>query len=177
MDPMKKRPAHVPAAGTAQPSASSAPRPGSYQGPRQYTILLVDDEDDLRATIRRALRGSDYRIIEAASAAEAIERLAIDEVDAVITDYNMPGVSGLDLLQRVRLAYPEILRIMLTGSREVDVAVRALNEGAAERYILKPWDNLDLKGMVAIALATHRRHRGLRELHSAPAAETIDYLR
>jgi DNA-binding NtrC family response regulator len=149
--------------GQPQPSGTNPPSPApaaSAATPR--TILLVDDEDDLRATIRRALKPSGYRILEASSAAEAIEWLGCEDIDAVISDFHMPGKSGLDLLQRVRLAHPDVLRIMLTGSRDIDVAVRALNEGAAERYILKPWDNLDLNGMVALALATHRRRPGPR---------------
>lgn len=122
----------------------------------QFTILLVDDEDDLRATIRRTLRSPEYFFREAADASEALEVLAGGGVDAVISDYNMPHMNGLDFLQRVRITYPQVVRMMLTGQADIRLAVRALNEGAAHRLLLKPWDSFDLKGIVRMALTTCR---------------------
>jgi response regulator RpfG family c-di-GMP phosphodiesterase len=122
----------------------------------QFTLLLVDDEDDLRAAVRRALRSPEYFIREASNGQEALDILAGGGIDAVISDFNMPHMNGLDLMQRVRLSYPQVVRMMLTGQSDVQLAIRALNEGSVHRYLLKPWDSVDLKGIVRMALATHR---------------------
>jgi response regulator RpfG family c-di-GMP phosphodiesterase len=132
---------------TQQPSVA----PG-----RPATILLVDDEDDLRAAIRRSLRDPQLKIVESTNGREALDRIAAGGVDVVISDFNMPGMNGLDLLQRVRLTSPEVVRIMLTGMSDIRVAIRALNEGSVHRLLLKPWSQIDLRGIVRIALATHR---------------------
>ncbi len=139
------------------PLAPAAPPDGEARAMPAFTLLLVDDEDDLRATVRRALRSPEYTIREASCGAEALAILADTPIDAVITDFNMPVMNGLELLQRVRLTYPRTVRLMLTGQRDVELAVRALNEGAVQRFLLKPWDNVDLKGVVGMALRTHAR--------------------
>jgi DNA-binding NtrC family response regulator len=139
----------------------STVRPAAPAGePRiatNFTLLLVDDEDDLRATVRRALLSPGYTFREASCGAEALAILASSPIDAVITDFNMPGMNGLELLQRVRMSYPRALRVMLTGQSDVALAIRALNEGAVDRFVLKPWDNVVLKGVVGMALRTLHR--------------------
>jgi response regulator RpfG family c-di-GMP phosphodiesterase len=139
---------------------SARPPPGGAGGAAttaesRFNLLLVDDDDDLRATVRRALRNPQYVIHEASSGVEALDILSRAPIDAVITDFNMPMMNGLDLLQRVRISYPRTLRMMLTGQRDVELAVRALNEGSVHRFLLKPWDNVDLKGIVGMALRAH----------------------
>jgi DNA-binding NtrC family response regulator len=117
----------------------------------QKTILIVDDDADIRAALRRALRGSEFAVIEAPDGATGLAVFRTNPIDVVISDYEMPGMDGLDLLQRVRLHDPRVLRILLTGRADVQVAMRALNEGAVNRMLLKPWEQVDLLGTLRIA--------------------------
>lgn len=121
-----------------------------------YTILLVDDEPDLRRALRRALDTPGYTILEAEDGVGALEVLKARRVDCIISDYNMPRMNGMDLLTQVRISQPQIVRILLTARADVHLAVRALNEGAVNRFLLKPWDHIDLKGIVRMALHAKR---------------------
>lgn len=119
-----------------------------------YTILLVDDDPDVRGSLRRGLRGSEFVVTEASDAASALQLLAVRRFDVIISDFTMPGLSGLELLHQVRMRYPATVRILLTGEFDVHLAARALNEGAAHRFLLKPWDRVDLIGVVRLAQRT-----------------------
>jgi DNA-binding NtrC family response regulator len=125
----------------------------------RYTILLVDDEPDVRAALRRSLHVPGYVIHECSDGVEAIEFLRKHDVDAVVSDYNMPRMNGLDLLTQVRIIRPEVLRILITARADVHLAVRALNEGSVHRFLLKPWDHIDLRGILRMALHTMRPAR------------------
>lgn len=117
-----------------------------------YSILLADDEPDIRRALKRSLHVPGYTILEANDGMEALDVLREKRCDAIISDYNMPRMNGLDLLTQVRIIYPGMLRILLTARADVHLAVRALNEGAVHRFLLKPWDHVDLKGIVRMAL-------------------------
>ena len=120
----------------------------------QYSILIVDDEPDIRSALRRTLKTPGYTLYEASDGVEALEKLKENPVDAIISDYNMPRMNGLDLLTQVRIMTPAVLRILLTARADVHLAVRALNEGSVHRFLLKPWDHVDLKGILRMALHT-----------------------
>jgi CheY-like chemotaxis protein len=118
----------------------------------RYSILIVDDEDEVRTAIRRSLHVPGYTIYEACDGVEGLEVLRKHQIDAIVADYNMPRMNGLDFLQQVRITRPNVLRILLTARADVHLAVRALNEGALHRFLLKPWDHFDLRGILRIAL-------------------------
>jgi DNA-binding NtrC family response regulator len=120
-----------------------------------YTILLVDDEPEVRASARRSLNVPGYTIMEAGDAKEAMLALRTRRFDAIVSDYHMPGCDGLELLQRIRILYPHMLRVLLTGRADVELAVRALNEGGCHRLFLKPWSAYDLRGILRLALHVH----------------------
>ncbi len=117
-----------------------------------YSILLTDDEPDIRRALKRSLHVPGYTMYEAGDGVEALELLKTTPCHAIISDFNMPRMNGLDLLTQVRIMYPNMLRILLTARADVHLAVRALNEGAVHRFLLKPWDHVDLKGIVRMAL-------------------------
>lgn len=117
-----------------------------------YAIVLADDEPEVRAALRRTLYVPGYTIYEASDGEEALAILKEVEIDAVVTDYDMPRLDGMELLQRVRLLRPELVRILITARADLNVAVRAINEGSVHRFILKPWDHLDVRGIVQMAL-------------------------
>lgn len=116
-----------------------------------HAILICDDDPDIRGAMKRTLRG--YDVVEAASPREALDTLKSRAFDALVSDFNLGTDSdGLDLLQHVRFAYPDVVRFLVTGNRDVDIAARAVNEGAVHRYFLKPWDDEKLRAALEIVL-------------------------
>ncbi len=115
------------------------------------SILICDDDPEIRASMKRTLRG--YDVVEASTPREAIDLLKAHSFDAVISDFNLSAASdGLDLLQYVRLAHPTVVRFLVTGNRDLDVAARAVNEGSVHRYFQKPWDDDKLRGALILVL-------------------------
>jgi DNA-binding NtrC family response regulator len=118
-------------------------------------ILICDDDPDIRAAMRRTLR--DYDIEEASSPREALDTLKTRKFDALVSDYSMDSDSdGLDLLQHARVLYPNMVRFLVTASRDLEVALRAVNEGAVDRYFLKPWNDERLRSALEILLHSRR---------------------
>lgn len=110
-----------------------------------YSVLLVDDESNVIEALMRALHKEPYEIFSAGSADEALDILAHQTVDVVVSDEMMPGMKGSELLALVNNEYPETVRIMLTGHANLDSALRAINEGQIYRYLQKPCNELELK--------------------------------
>jgi len=126
------------------------------------SILIVDDEPLIRQALVRALSGEGYELLQAPSGIEALEILKKRSVDLILSDLVMPGMDGLELLRNARQVRPEALRIVLTGHADLDMAVRAINDGAVYRFLLKPWDSFDLRVMIKLALR-HRTAQAERE--------------
>ena len=109
--------------------------------------------------MRRALR--EYEVVEAGSPREAMDALKTRPFDAILCDYLLKAeTDGLDLLQHVRLVYPETARILLTGTSDMEVAARAINEGAVQRFFSKPWDDEKLRSTLEILLRSRQRGGG-----------------
>ena len=111
----------------------------------QRSILVVDDEPMILKSMSRGLRNEPYNVFTASGGQEGLQVLEGREVDLVMSDYNMPGMNGIDFLQTVKSNHPMTITIMLTGHKEIDVAMRAINEAGIYKFILKPWDDTDLK--------------------------------
>lgn len=112
---------------------------------KNHSILIVDDEKNVLSAMQRVLRKEPYTIYSVDSAEKALQLIKAREVSLVISDYNMPHEDGLECLKRIKILYPRILTIMLTGQAEVQVAVEAINVAGVYKFILKPWDDEDLK--------------------------------
>ena len=127
-------------------------------------ILIAEDEDLMRAIIARLLEEAGYRVAVAASAEEALERFAAEDVAVTLTDIRMTGMDGLALLDRIKDIDAEALVIVMTAYSSVDSAVAALRKGAYD-YITKPFVNEDLLQSVKNALRQRelfRENRALR---------------
>ena len=122
------------------------------------TVLLVDDEPQVAKSIRRALRNEGYRILIAPGGEAALSVLASEPVEVIISDYQMPGMTGSELLTRVRQQYPDVVRLMLTGEADLQGVVQAINEGNIYKFLTKPWCNDNLREVVrdAAQLAAER---------------------
>ncbi len=112
---------------------------------KRYSLLIVDDDENLLQSMKRALRKEPYNLYFTAGAGQALEQISAASMDMVISDYQMPGMNGLELLQKIKESYPEILTIMMTGVEDVNIAVKAINDAGVYKFIIKPWSNEDLK--------------------------------
>src|ERR1041384_5953405 len=116
-----------------------------------HAILICDDDPDIRGAMKRTLRG--YVITETSSPREALDAMKSQRFDAVICDFSLGTDSdGLDLLQHVRMQYPDTVRFLVTGNSDIEVAARAVNEGAVHRYFSKPWNDEKLRAALEIVL-------------------------
>jgi DNA-binding response OmpR family regulator len=104
------------------------------------TVLFVDDEPAILRSIVRGLGGSPFEVLTAPSAAAALALMRQRRVDVLISDLDMPEVTGLELLQLVRGEFPATLRMLLTGAGTMDRAIEAINEGEVHRFFTKPFD-------------------------------------
>ena len=115
------------------------------RGSRQRTLLLVDDEENVLAALRRLLRGEGWRVLSATSAEEALQLMARNEVDVILSDQRMPGMTGVELLRRAKQLFPQTIRLVLSGYTELQSITDAINEGAIYKFLAKPWDDAELR--------------------------------
>jgi putative nucleotidyltransferase with HDIG domain len=114
----------------------------------EHTILFVDDEVNILKALERLMRTEDMNVLHASRATDALELLDKHPTQVVVTDQRMPEMSGVDLLSHVRERHPDIVRMMLTGYTEMNVAVDAINRGEIYRLITKPWNDDELRATV-----------------------------
>jgi len=110
---------------------------------KQATILCVDDEEHIVNSLKRVLRRED-KVLTATSGEAALEILKREDVDLLITDMRMPGMTGADLLAEVSRLKLDPARILLTGYTDDELLKNAINEGGLDRYLRKPWGNEEL---------------------------------
>ena len=113
----------------------------------QKIILIVDDEEALREGLGRVLEDEGYKVIAAGSGEQALAMLPNHHVDLILTDIRMPGMSGLELLKKVREINRTLGVIILTGYGEIESYIEAMNFGAME-YVNKPFKMNELKFIV-----------------------------
>lgn len=116
------------------------------------TIMVVDDEPHIRSTLERLLTKENYDVILCESAEKALKLLKTHDASVLLSDYVMPDINGLELIKMVREEYPDMVRIMLTGRAELKAVLSAINEGRVFGFLLKPWDNTELKVTIKMAL-------------------------
>ncbi len=127
-------------------------------------VLVIEDEELMRSILRRLLEGEGYEVITADSAESALRLFVENEFAVTVTDIKMPGMDGIDLLDRIKSLDSESLIIIITAFSSVDTAVAALRKGAYD-YITKPFVNEDLLQSVKNAIAQNelfRENRALR---------------
>src|SRR5262249_37129192 len=117
---------------------------------RKHTLLVVDDEPDVRESLRHLFHRR-YRVLTAAGGPQALEVLGSEPVHVVLPDQRMPGMTGDQLLSQVRQRHPEVIRLLFTGYADIQAVTRAVNEGGIFRYILKPWDAYELEAIIGQA--------------------------
>jgi response regulator RpfG family c-di-GMP phosphodiesterase len=118
-----------------------------------HVVLFVDDETRILSALRRSLRREGYRILTAETPQAALQVLQQEPVDVVVSDQKMPGMSGLELLERAAGIQPAARRILITGWPEEVPAERVETLGL-RALVPKPWDDAELKAILRAALET-----------------------
>lgn len=134
---------------------------------RRRTLLLVDDEENILASLKRLFRRDGYHIVTAPSAAEGLQRLVEGGVDVIVSDQRMPGMTGVEFLRRAKDLYPETVRMVLSGFTELQSIIDAVNEGAIYKFLTKPWDDNLLRSHVSEAF----RHKEMADENRRLARE------
>jgi len=108
---------------------------------REIRVLLVDDERLVLSALRRLLARAGFDVKTAMSGPEAVALLEKEPVDLIVSDYQMPGMTGIEFLREVAPRWPDILRCMLTAQADKELLDAALRDGLLHRAFRKPWDN------------------------------------
>lgn len=131
-----------------------------------YTVLAIDDEPHILSAMRRLFRKDRLQLLTGSSAEEALQILKTTDVAVLLTDNVMPGMSGVELVRTVKDLYPHTIRILLSGYSDMQAILSALNEGEVFRFLLKPWEDSDLKATVHLALAHYHLMAQNRQLQT-----------
>jgi DNA-binding NtrC family response regulator len=126
-------------------------------------MMVVDDEPANLRLLERLFR-TDYEVIMAGSGEEALELLTQHDAAVLITDQRMPGMTGVELLERTAVLRPRMVRIILTGYTDVETLVKAINSGNVYKYVTKPWNNDELRLTVSRALEHYETNKARHEL-------------
>jgi len=129
--------------------------PPSQEDPTSGSILIVDDESEIRESLETLLELEGYRVDTAASGEDGLARIASQPFDLVLLDFALPGKNGIEVLAEIRERDPQLAVIMITAYGTVENAVNAMQAGAAN-FIQKPWDNEKLLADVRAAVARRR---------------------
>lgn len=135
--------------------------------PSRERVLVVDDEPHVLSALRRALHKQGFEVLTAPAVPEALALLAVEPVDAIVSDMRMPGQTGADLLARARQMAPDAVRILLTGHADMQATLEAVNEGEVFRFLTKPWEDALLVQAIREGLerrALERERDALREI-------------
>ncbi len=124
-----------------------------------FNILVVDDDELVTRALSTLLRRPGRRVLTCTDPCKVQELMTAQTVDLVISDEDMPGLSGVRLLSMLRKSHPDAVRILLTGRGTVQTAVDAINEGGVFKFLTKPWDQKELDAVVASALETVQAKR------------------
>jgi putative nucleotidyltransferase with HDIG domain len=138
-----------------------------------YTVLFVDDEVNILKAVQRLLRNEAWSVLTASRGSEALELLERTPAQVVVSDQRMPEMSGVDLLAAVRTRHPDLVRMMLTGYTEMNVAVEAINRGEIYRLITKPWNDEELKATLRQAFDHYALKSEIKRLNQVTREQNL----
>ena len=135
-------------------------------------ILFVDDEERILRSLKMLFKAQ-YDVITTTDGREAVEIVKRENIHVLVSDQRMPGMTGVELLSRVKACSPNTLRLLLTGYADLDAAIEAVNGGEVFRYISKPWDSNDIRATVDQAVRIARSLESFPEASDAPASAEV----
>ncbi len=119
---------------------------------RTWRLLVVDDDEGVRENLSELLRLASYEVISASNANEALEKLGTADVDLLLTDFRMPGSSGLDLISAARSEDPDLQAILMTAYGDGFTEIESVRRGAIG-YVTKPFEADEIIALVEKILA------------------------
>ena len=128
-------------------------------------ILIVEDDEGLRKATHVQLEREGYEVVSVGTSEDAIAQLDQTSYQLVVTDLNLPGLSGLELLKVVRLEHPETMVVVMTAYATIQTAVESMKSGAYD-YVTKPFNSFDLKMVVQRSLDHQRLLQEVQALRS-----------
>jgi len=135
-------------------------------------VLFVDDEVSVLNALRRVFRNfEDYEYDFAQNPKEAIETISRNEYAVLVCDHKMPQMTGAEFLARIKDKRPSMIRMMLTGQADLEAVTRAVNDGEIFRFMLKPWNDDDLRMAVKTGVEHHRLAEENRRLQAVTQAQ------
>jgi response regulator RpfG family c-di-GMP phosphodiesterase len=144
----------------------NAATPDTY-APSRHRILVVDDEEIVVVALSETLRRERYQVVTTMDPIVALEMLAAESFSIIITDQQMPQLSGLELLAQAKQLQPDATRILITAVLSLDTVIDAINKGEVYRFVVKPWLREELLVTVKNAAQRHELVRKNAELHLA----------
>src|SRR4029453_8598905 len=137
--------------------------------PKRKTVLIVDDDQGMRDTLTSILR-RDYRVLRAGTGEAALALMDKEDVDLILLDIRLPGISGFEVLKIVRENYPYVEVIVISATKEVETAVEAM-KGGAYHYISKDFDYEAMRSLIANASERQDLNRQVLMLSEQVAAQ------
>ena len=151
----------------AQPSRPAA------DDRNMQTLLVVDDDINVLQSLHRLFRRDNYRVLTAASPAEAFELLAMYPVQVILCDQRMPVMNGTEFLSKVKEMYPDTIRIILSGYTGVETVLDSINRGAIYRFYTKPWNDAELRDNVRLAFREYWLTHGPYDDRKTPRDDEV----
>jgi len=136
----------------------------------QPSVLIIEDEEGVRSALVKRLRLHGYAADVAATGAEGLKRLADAGADLVLLDYRLPDADGLELLEKIRRQWPDILTVMMTAYTNVEIAIQAIRLGAHD-YVSKPFSLDEMMVVVDKALEAKRLRTEVDRIHLTQIGE------
>jgi DNA-binding NtrC family response regulator len=123
---------------------------------RQPLVVCVDDDEAMLNTVVRCLKREQIEIRSTLSASEALGWIAAEDIAVLVSDYDMPEMTGAQLAGHARRVRPETVRILLTGKRSLETAIDGINQGEIFKFLNKPFDSEQLRAAVRSGVQRNR---------------------
>ncbi len=151
--------------------------PAYSAGNSNRIVMFVDDETSVLSSLQRLFADTGYSCLFCSSPEEALKLAQTEKIRVVVSDNQMPGMTGIEFLYRLKTASPDTVRIMMTAYADMGVTISAINRSEAFKFITKPWDNDDLLALVEEGLARYDMLHSMRsrdESHYRSLAQTVE---
>ncbi len=106
---------------------------------KKLNVLFVDDEKNILNALNRELMEENYNKLFAKNGEDALKLMSMNEIAVIVTDLNMPRITGIELLYSIKKLYPDTVRMILTSYSEISIVLDAIHNGETHRYMTKPW--------------------------------------
>jgi signal transduction histidine kinase len=126
-------------------------------------VLFVDDEEP-NLVVFEAVCGDEFPVLTASSATAGLELMKEHEIGVVLTDQRMPGMTGIEMLEKVEAEYPDAIRLLITAYSDLKAAEDAINRGHVRRYMRKPWEPETLRAELRDAIDLYTLNSRVKEL-------------